>query len=118
MSGETHLDFTANGNGHPSSAPGNLGFNQIELHRIDKRQATVKEEKGGAVVATIHEKLSKDGHELTSTTTTTGQPDQITVWGTRHQSCAFGVNDGCPGWHFAANRWMCIPWNVQVYRRR
>lgn len=80
MSGETHLDFTANGNGHPSSAPGNLGFNQIELHRIDKRQATVKEEKGGAVVATIHEKLSKDGHELTSTTTTTGQPDQITVW--------------------------------------
>jgi hypothetical protein len=80
MSGETHLDFTANGNGHPSSSPGNLGFNQIELHRIDKRQAQVKEEKDGSVVATVRESLSQDGNELTSTTTTTGRPDQITVW--------------------------------------
>jgi len=80
MSGETHVDFTANGNGHRSSAPGNLAFNQIELYRIDKRQAEVKEEKDGTVVATVREKLSNDGNELTSTTATRGQADRITVW--------------------------------------
>ena len=80
MSGETHLDFTANSNGHQSPAPGNLGFNQIELRRIDKRQAEVKEEKDGAVVATVREKISNDGNELTATTATVGQADKITVW--------------------------------------
>jgi hypothetical protein len=80
MSGETHLDFTANRNGHESSAPGNLAFNQIEMRRIDKRQAEVKEKKDGAVVATVREKLSNDGNELTATTATTGQADKITVW--------------------------------------
>jgi hypothetical protein len=80
MSGETHFDFIANWNGHQSSAPGNLAFNQIELHRIDKRQAAVKEEKDGTVVATVHEKISKDGNELTTTTVTGDKPDQITVW--------------------------------------
>jgi hypothetical protein len=80
MSGETHLDFTANRNGHESSAPGNLAFNQIELRRIDKRQAEVKEKKDGAVVATIREKISNDGNELTATTATGGHADQITVW--------------------------------------
>ena len=80
MSGETHLDFTANSNGHQSPAPGNLSFNQIELRRIDKRQAEVKEEKDGAVVATVREKISNDGNELTSTTVTAGHPDKITVW--------------------------------------
>ena len=80
ISGENHLDITANPNGHQSPAPGNLGFNQIELHRINKRQAEVKEEKNGTVVTTVHEKLSKDGNELTSTTVSAGQPDRITVW--------------------------------------
>jgi hypothetical protein len=80
MSGETHLDFTANTNGHQSAAPGNLAFNQIELRRIDKRQAEVKEEKDGAVVATIREKISSDGNELTTTTATAGHADKITVW--------------------------------------
>ena len=80
ISGENHLDITANPNGHQSPAPGNLGFNQIELHRINKRQAEVKEEKNGTLVATVHEKLSKDGNELTSTTVSAGQPDRITVW--------------------------------------
>lgn len=80
MTGETHLDFTANGNGQQSPAPGNLSFDRIELHRIDKRQAEVKEEKGGAVVGTIREKLSADGNELTITTSAKGHPDQITVW--------------------------------------
>jgi hypothetical protein len=31
-------------------------------------------------VATVHEQLSKDGKELTSTTATVGHPDRITVW--------------------------------------
>ena len=80
MSGETHLDFTANWNGHDSSAPGNLAFNQIELRRIDKRQAEVKEKKDGTVVATVREKISNDGNELTTTTSTGGHADKITVW--------------------------------------
>ena len=80
VSGETHLDFTANWNGHESSAPGNLGFNQIELRRIDKKQAEVKEKKDGTVVATVREKISNDGVELTATTATAGHADKITVW--------------------------------------
>jgi len=80
MSGEKHFDFTATRNGHDSPAPGNLGFNQIDLHRIDKRKAEVTEKKDGTVVATVREQLSKDGKELTSTTATPGHADQITVW--------------------------------------
>ena len=80
MTGETHLDFTATGNGHPSAAPGNLGFDRIELRRVDKRHAEVKEEKDGAVVATVRESISADGNELTSTTVATGHPDTVTVW--------------------------------------
>jgi hypothetical protein len=80
MSGESHFDFTANRNGHDSPAPGNLGFNQIDLLRIDKRKAEVTEKKDGTVVSTVHEQLSKDGKELTATTTTAGHPDKITVW--------------------------------------
>ena len=80
MSGDTHLDFTAKFDGHDTSAPGNLGFNQIELRRIDKKQAEVKEKKDGAVVATIREKISSDGNELTTTTARKGHADQITIW--------------------------------------
>jgi hypothetical protein len=80
MSGETHLDFTTNWNAHDSSAPGNLAFNQIELRRIDKRQAEVKEKKDGTLVATLREKISSDGNELTTTTTSSGHADKITVW--------------------------------------
>jgi hypothetical protein len=80
MSGESHFDFTANRNGHDSPAPGNLGFNQIDLLRIDKRKAEVTEKKDGTVVSTVHEQLSKDGKELTATTTTAGHPDKIIVW--------------------------------------
>jgi hypothetical protein len=80
MSGEKHFDFTANRNGHDSPAPGNLGFNQIDLHKIDKRLAEVTEKKDGAVVATVHEQVSKDGKELTATTVTAGHADKITVW--------------------------------------
>jgi len=80
MSGETHLDFTAKSDGHETAVPGNPAFNQVELHRIDKRQAEVREKKDGAVVATVREKLSKDGNELTITTANRGRADQITVW--------------------------------------
>jgi hypothetical protein len=80
MSGETHVDFTANWNGHESPASGNLSFDQIKLRRIDKRQAEVKEQKNGATVATVREKISRDGNELTTTTTTAGKADEITVW--------------------------------------
>jgi hypothetical protein len=80
MSGEMRLDFTANTNGSQAPAPGNLGFNQIELHRMNKHQAEVREMKDGVLVATVREKLSNDGTELTSTTLSTGHPSQITVW--------------------------------------
>jgi hypothetical protein len=80
MSGENHFDFTAARNGHDSPAPGNLGFNQIDLHRIDKHHADVTQKKDGTVVATVHEQLSKDGKELTATTATAGHSDRITVW--------------------------------------
>ena len=80
MLGETHLDFTAKFGGHDTSVPGNPAFNQVELRRIDKKQAEVKEKKDGAVVATVREKLSSGGNELTTTISSIGHADQITVW--------------------------------------
>lgn len=80
MSGDTHLDFTVKTNGHDTPVSGNPGFNQVELHRIDKRQAEVKQKKDGAVVATVREQLSKDATELTITTAAKGHPDKISVW--------------------------------------
>jgi hypothetical protein len=80
MSGETHLDFTAKSDGHETPVPGNPAFNQVELRRINKRLSEVKEKKDGAVVATVREKLSSDGNELTITTASQGHADQITVW--------------------------------------
>lgn len=80
MSGERHFDFTAKANGKDAPAPGNLGFDQIQIHRIDKRQSEVKELKDGALVATVHDKLSPDGKELDITTITPGHADQVSVW--------------------------------------
>jgi hypothetical protein len=80
MSGESRLDFTAKFDGHGTSVPGNPAFNQVELRKIDKKQAEVKQKKDGAVVATVREKLSSDGNELTTTTSSNGHADQITVW--------------------------------------
>jgi hypothetical protein len=79
-SGETHVDFTGMWHGHESPVQGNPAFNQIELRRIDKHQAEVKEMKDGAVVATVRDKLSSDGNELTMTTAEKGRANQITVW--------------------------------------
>ena len=80
ISGENHLDFAAKLGGQEASVPGNPAFNQIELRRIDKHEVEVKQKKDGAVVATIRDKLSRDGNELTSTTSQPGRPDKITVW--------------------------------------
>jgi len=80
MSGETHLDFTAKSDGHDTSVLGNPAFNQVELRRIDKRQAEVTEKKEGAIVATLRSKISSDGKELTITTASGGHADRITVW--------------------------------------
>jgi hypothetical protein len=80
MSGETHLDFTVNKNGHETPVPSNPAFNQVTLHRIDKKQAEVTEKKDGITVATVREKISSDGNELTVTTLSKGHADLITVW--------------------------------------
>lgn len=80
ISGNRHLDFTAKLNGHDTPVESNPAFDQIELHRIDKHSVELKEKKDGAVVSTIHDKLSKNANELTSTTTQKGHPDEITVW--------------------------------------
>jgi hypothetical protein len=80
ISGDTHVDFTAKWDAHATSVQGNPAFNQVELRRINKHQAEVKEKKDGAVVATVRDKLSTDGSELTSTTSEKGRANQITVW--------------------------------------
>jgi hypothetical protein len=80
ISGDSHVDFTAKLDGHDSSVQGNPAFNQIELRRIDKHQVEVREKKDAVVVTTIHDKLSKDASELTSTTSQNGRADRITVW--------------------------------------
>jgi hypothetical protein len=79
-SGDTHLDFTAKWDGHETPVQGNPAFNQIELRRVDKTEAALKEKKNGAVVATVRDKLSSDGNELTMTTSSKGRPNQIIVW--------------------------------------
>jgi hypothetical protein len=80
MTGEGHLDFTAKADGHGTPVPSNPAFDQVELHRIDKKQVEVREKKAGVPAATIRNKLSNDGNELTLTTTAKGKPDQVTVW--------------------------------------
>ena len=80
MTGETRLDFTAQSNGKPAPAPSNPAFDQVELHRMGRTQVEVREMKAGALVATVREKLSKDGNELTSTTSIVGRSNQVTVW--------------------------------------
>jgi hypothetical protein len=80
MSGDTHLDFAAKLDGREASVQGIPAFNQIELRKIDKHQVEIKEKKDGALVVTIHDKLSNDGSELTSRTSQNGRADRITVW--------------------------------------
>ncbi len=94
MAGEVHLDFTAQSDGHGTAVSGNPAFNQIELHKIGKRESEVKEKQDGALVATVRVAVSNDGKELTIKTVRTGHPDQVTVW-TR--------SSGSPGNSFNGN---------------
>ena len=80
ISGETSIDFSTKFDGHETTVRGNPGFDQVELRRIDKTQAELKEKKNGSVVATVRDKLSPDGKELTITTSAKGHASQITVW--------------------------------------
>jgi hypothetical protein len=80
MSGETHIDFSSKWDGHDTAVPNNPAFNQVELRKINKKQVEIKEKKDGALVATIRDKISNDGNELTITTVSEGLADKITVW--------------------------------------
>lgn len=80
MTGEIHLDFTAKSNGKQTPVLSNPLFDEVQLHRINKKQVEVIEQKQGAEVATIHNDLSKNGKELTLTTSRPGHPDQISIW--------------------------------------
>ncbi len=80
MSGETHFEFTVKSDGHPMAVAANPAFNQVELRKIDKSQAEIKEIKDGTLVATVRQKLSSDGNELTTTIAGIGHADRITVW--------------------------------------
>jgi hypothetical protein len=80
ISGDTHIDFTGKWNGHETPVQGNPAFDRVELRRIDKHQAEVKEKKDGAVVAIVRDKISSDGKELTITTSEKGRAGRITVW--------------------------------------
>src|SRR6516165_1417470 len=80
ISGDTNVDFTAKWGGHETSVPGNPAFNRVELRRIDKHQAEVKEKKDGSVVATVRDRVSSDGKELTITTLEKGRANRISVW--------------------------------------
>ncbi len=80
MDGETHMDFTAKAGGNDTAVPGNPAFDQVELRRVNKKQAVVTEKKGGSVIATVGLKLSKDSRDLTISTVSAGHPDQTVVW--------------------------------------
>jgi hypothetical protein len=75
-----HIEFTAGWNGHDNHVQNIPAFNEIVMRRIDKNQAEIKEKKNGALVATLHHKVSSDRKELTTTTVQAGREDQITVW--------------------------------------
>jgi hypothetical protein len=80
MSGEALLDFTAKSGGHGTPVSGNPGFNQVEMRRIDKMESEVTEMKDGTVVASVREKVSSSGNELTLTTSSNERAHQISVW--------------------------------------
>ena len=88
ISGEKHVAFTASASGKQTAVAGNPLFDQVELHRVNRRHVVVTEKKDGVVVATLDDQLSKDGKELTVTTRSQadgganlgGQNDGVTVW--------------------------------------
>ncbi|MGC9198121.1 MAG: hypothetical protein ACP5E5_04180 [Acidobacteriaceae bacterium] len=88
ISGETHVAFSAKTNGQATAVEGNPLFDQIEMHRIDRKHVVMTEKKEGEVVATVDDRLSKDGKELTVTSSGQGagglsggeRGSRITVW--------------------------------------
>jgi len=75
-----NVEFTSNWDGHDNHVENVPAFNQIVMRRIGKDQAEIKEKKNGALVATLHHKLSIDRKELVTTTARPGREDEITVW--------------------------------------
>lgn len=75
-----NVEFTSNWDGHDNHVENVPTFNQIVMRRIGKDQAEIKEKKNGALVATLHDKVSIDRKELTTTTVRPGREDEITVW--------------------------------------
>jgi hypothetical protein len=73
--GSTHLDFTAAWDGHDNHVQNIPAFNQIVMRRIDKNESEIKEKKNGALVATLHDKVSGDRKQLTITTVQQGHED-------------------------------------------
>lgn len=76
----TGVEFTSNWDGHDNHVENVPTFNQIVMRRSGKNLAEIKEKKNGALVATLHEKVSPDRKELATTTVAPGREDQITVW--------------------------------------
>lgn len=75
-----NVQFTSNWDGHDNHVENVPAFNQIVMRRVGKDQAEIKEKKNGALVATLHDKVSTDRKELVTTTVQPGRPDEITVW--------------------------------------
>lgn len=75
-----HIEFTSGWDGKDNHVQNIPAFNQVVMRRIGKDQAEIKEKKNGALVATLHDKVSSDRKELVTTTVQPGREDQITVW--------------------------------------
>ena len=80
LSGGARMEFTAGFDGHDTAVKNVPAFNQIAVRRINKHQAEIKEKKNGVVVATLRDKVSSDGKELTIITKQRGREEQISVW--------------------------------------
>ncbi len=79
VSGDIHMEFSATWDGHDNPVRNVPAFNRIAIRRIDKNQAELTEKKDGVKVASVLQKISKEGRELTITTHQGGRPDQINV---------------------------------------
>lgn len=75
-----NVEFTSNWDGHDNHVENVPAFNQIVMRKVGKDGAEIKEKKDGALVATLHDKLSADHKELVTTTVRPGREDEITVW--------------------------------------
>jgi hypothetical protein len=79
VSGDIHMEFSATWDGHDNPVRDVPAFNRIAIRRIDKIQAELTEKKNGVKIASVLQKISKEGRELTITTHQAGRPDEINV---------------------------------------